>query len=414
MQIRRLQLKFKAPGDYDIAYNHLQSMGLWMTATNTGRQQAPPSVPSPALNSSSPLSLTSSRGLLAQSASNSYSSSSPSGRVNRPFTALTAPTSVESQVQEAAHARPASSYTGSFSNDTRKRTPSLSGPLKPPEYFARPTSATSLALSSPAQTYASNDQAFPSYAQERQSSRPETAMLFNRPDTPEAALPPRRELPFSRLTLPSSPGSDHARPASRPSTGMMGPPPLPQRVANLRPASSRAATESELPPLPKPTIVNSAELQPSWMRQAPRASNNDQSTAPRTPAIYDEGQENRSMSSSSSNFSPLSYKRAASNTSPPNRPLSSLSSSSQNRRHTASPTSQPSPSTSNQNETAVEIGNPIKMNLNTDLAEYAKQPEESRRAALNEFLFKSLESDNFLTLLEDMETCWARAGLGMK
>jgi hypothetical protein len=386
-----------------------------MTATHTNQSRAPPS--NPTFNSSSPLSLTFSRGSVAQNTSASHSSARLAETTNRPFTAVTAPTSVESQLQEAAHARPASSYTGRF-NDTHNRTPSLTGPLRPPEYFTRPTSATSLALNSSASVYAPDEQRFSTHTEAHQSSRPETAMLFNRPDTADAALPPRRELPFSRLSLPQSAGTDHTRPASRPSTGgMMGPPPLPQRVANLRPASSRAATEPELPPLPKPTIVSSAQQQPSWMRQAPRTPENNQVTSPSTQAVFDDGQENRSLSSASSNFSPLSYKRATSNTSPPNRPLSSLSNSSQNRRHTASPSSQPSPSTprtAHQSDLPAEMGNKLDLDLSTDLAEYAKQPEEDRRAALNEFLFKNLESENFLTLLEDMETCWARAGLGMK
>lgn len=385
-----------------------------MTATHTNQSRAPPS--DPTFSSTSPLSLTSARGYVAQNTSASCSSARPAETTDRPFTAVTAPTSVESHLQEAAHARPASSYTGRF-NDTRIRTPSLTGPLRPPEYFTRPTSATSLALNTSSSAYAPDEQPFSIHTETHQSSRPETAMLFNRPDTPEAALPPRRELPFSRLSLPQSAGTDHARPTSRPSTGMMGPPPLPQRVANLRPASSHAATEPELPPLPKPTIVSSAQQQPSWMRQAPRTPENNQVTSPKPQALFDDGQENRSLSSPSSNFSPLSYKRAASNTSPPNRPLSSLSNSSQNRRHTASPSSQSSPSTprtAHQSDLRTETGNKLDLDLSTDLAEYAKQPDEDRRAALNEFLFKNLESDNFLTLLEDMETCWARAGLGMK
>jgi hypothetical protein len=42
------------------------------------------------------------------------------------------------------------------------------------------------------------------------------------------------------------------------------------------------------------------------------------------------------------------------------------------------------------------------------------QSAEGRRAALNEFIFQQLENDDFITLLEDMETAWARTGLGMK
>lgn len=381
-----------------------------MTTAGAGQSRAPTSVST--LKSSSTISINSERSHVAQNTGAPYTASRATEIASRPFTAVTAPTCIESQVQEAAHARPASSYTS-------RRAPSLTGPLRPPEYFARPTSATSLALDNSTSVYASNDQTHSTYTPAFQSSdsRSETAMLFNRPDTAEAALPPRRELPFSRLSSPRSAGSDDARPNSRLSTGLMGPPPLPQRVASLRPASSRAATDAELPPLPKPTIVNSAQQQPSWMRQAPRTPENDHTTSSGTQEAYGDTQENRSPTSSSSNFSPLAYKRASSNTSPPNRPLSSLSDSSQNRPHTDSPSSQlssPISQTIPKIHVHAETSNQSNLNLSTDLSDYAMQPEEGRRAALNEFLFKNLENDNFLTLLEDMETCWARAGLGMK
>jgi hypothetical protein len=89
----------------------------------------------------------------------------------------------------------------------------------------------------------------------------------------------------------------------------------------------------------------------------------------------------------------------------------------QNRRHTdsASPLSTPPTSTSFQQTQVLAGPSRAKAALdNNDLAAYVMQSEEARRAALNEFIFKQLESDNFLTLLEDTETCWARSGLGMK
>jgi hypothetical protein len=48
-----------------------------------------------------------------------------------------------------------------------------------------------------------------------------------------------------------------------------------------------------------------------------------------------------------------------------------------------------------------------------NLAAYTMQSDEGRRAALNEFIFRQLESEDFLTLVEDMETSWARVALGM-
>jgi hypothetical protein len=52
-------------------------------------------------------------------------------------------------------------------------------------------------------------------------------------------------------------------------------------------------------------------------------------------------------------------------------------------------------------------------NEHDGLAAYAMQSDEGRRAALNEFIFRHLESDDFLTLVEDLETAWARTALGM-
>jgi len=339
---------------------------------------------------------------------------------SRPYTATNAPTSVESSVQEAAHVRPSSAYTG-YGNGARDRTTSFSGPLRPPEYFARPDSATSavLDLNSAPHSYYQHERPFETVEQMPQSSndRPETAMLYNRPDTAESALPPRRELPFARSSVPRSAGSDSARPASRPSSVMMGPPPLPARVASLRPPSSRSANlETELPPLPKPTIISTAQQQPSWMQQPPRTPNQDQTTPPSAQPEIFEDQENR-PSSSASNSSPLSYKRSATTMNSSGRPLSSLGSAAQNRRRTESQSPLPSPPTSDtphQTHTLAEQGGASEAAPKDNLSAYAMQSPEGRRAALNEFLFQQLENPSFLTLLEDMETCWARAGLPKK
>jgi hypothetical protein len=349
-------------------------------------------------------------------------SSSPPARLTefsqRPYTATNAPTSVESQVQESAHARPSSAYTG-YGNSAHDRTTSFSGPLRPPEYFARPDSDTStvLDLTSATSAYQRHDRPFESveHAPQASNDRPETAMLYNRPDTAEANLPPRRELPFSRSSLPRSAGSDSVRPSSRPSSVMMGPPPLPARVASLRPPSNRAVNpEAELPPLPKPTVISSAQQQPSWMQNPPRTPDQDQITPPSAQIPVIDDQENRPQSSSSQNSSPLSYKRASSMVVPNTRPLSSLGSAAQNGRRTESQSSQSMPPTSNtlrQGHVLHDKSDAAEAAPNDDLATYALQSAEGRRAALNEFLFRHLEDPNFLTLLEDMETCWARAGL---
>ncbi|KAI4950094.1 hypothetical protein J4E91_004750 [Alternaria rosae] len=53
-------------------------------------------------------------------------------------------------------------------------------------------------------------------------------------------------------------------------------------------------------------------------------------------------------------------------------------------------------------------GATMSVNENNQLATYAMQSDEGRRAALNEFVYRHLESDDFLTLVQDMETAWAR------
>jgi hypothetical protein len=325
---------------------------------------------------------------------------------NRPFTAVTAPTSIESQVQEAAYTRPVSSYTG-HADGALNRKISFSGPLRPPEYFTRPSSATSTILDLSASTYLSNDRSHMPI----EDSRPNFTI---RPDTAEAALPPRRELPFQRPSMPRSAGSDGSRPSSRPSTGLMGPPPLPQRVASLRPASSRAAnSESELPSLPKPSLSAGAQQQPSWMQQPPRTPNQDQSPPPSSQASPNlcEDKENLPPWSSSSNFSPLPYKRPASG------PLSSLSDVAQKMHHSESHSplsTPPTSSTFHQPQLCTGTCGVLQLAAGRDLANYALQSPEDRRAGLNEFIFKHLEDDNFVTLVEDMEACWGRVGLGMR
>jgi hypothetical protein len=338
---------------------------------------------------------------------------------NRPYTAVTAPTIIEAQVQEAAHTRPASAYTD-YADGTRNRHVSLSGPLRPPEYFARPDSATSAVLNLSTPVYASSDHSSITREHVPQISDggPESVLNVSRPYTAEAALPPRRELPFPRSSVPRSAGSDSSRPSSRPSTGMMGPPPLPARVASLRPASSRSVNQgAKLPPLPKPTIVASAHQQPSWMQQPPRTPEEKQIIPSSTQTATFDELKSGPLSSTSPNSSPLSYDRVAPNLSPFTRPLSSLSDAAQNRQRTGSQSPLSTPPTSNtfrESSVVAERENAIDSAANENLASYAMQSDETRRAALNEFVFKHLEDDNFLTLLEDMETCWARAGLGMK
>jgi hypothetical protein len=63
---------------------------------------------------------------------------------------------------------------------------------------------------------------------------------------------------------------------------------------------------------------------------------------------------------------------------------------------------------------SAETRGALQLVAGSDLTDYAMQSPEDRRAVLNEFIFKHLEDDNFITLVEDMEACWARVGMGMK
>jgi hypothetical protein len=190
------------------------------------------------------------------------------------------------------------------------------------------------------------------------------------------SLPPRRELPFQRSSLPRSSGSDTARPSSRPSTGLMGPPPLPARVATLRPSSAQASfSDSELPPLPQPTVVESTR------QRSPHTPTSDAGAFARASnAIFEES------NTPSSSSSPLPYGR------------SSLSFSS---THATS------------NDTRRDHTFPPLPKHNDTLTSYAMQSDEQRREALNAFILQHLDSDAFATLVEDMETCWARVALGL-
>jgi hypothetical protein len=196
---------------------------------------------------------------------------------------------------------------------------------------------------------------------------------------------------------------------------MMGPPPLPARVASLRPSSSsRVANQlPELPALPKPTVIDVAPQQASWMQRPPRTPNQDQNTPPSAQPTVLEEKENRPASSSSQTSSPLTYKRTVSSTGLPARPLSSsISNTTHNRRRTGSFSPLSTLPTSELYQDRTLSGEAS--STNDDLAAYAMQSEEGRRAALNEMIFQCLADDNFITLLEDMETCVSKQGFGMR
>lgn len=432
-KLRRIQMRLKSDKDFDTLFNHLLQLGLYMSGTKGALPQSTPTVPSP-----SPARALSSRPILTAF---TYSEQPDRGPVagelscppsrlaeisSRPYTSHNAPSTLDSQLQGAPYTRPVSATPG-YASGEGNISASFSSPLAPPVFFARPTSATSdiLGRSHLDSPYAS-DQHMPTIEESPCTStkRPSTAMLFNRPNSanrPASAnrpdsvetLPPRRELPFPRLSSPRSSGSDNMRP----STGTMGPPPLPARVASGRPSSSRSSNskEIELPPLPQPTVISKTARGKQVMQQPPRTPNQDQYSLQRAKTSPHEGVESRSPLTSSPVSSPLSFRKLSSTVLP--TPFGSLSNTAQKTHHPMSHNAADTPPTSvasHRGATVSYMGSAIGMNGNDGLAAYALQSDEGRRAALNEFVYRHLESEDFLTLVQDMETAWARVALGMQ
>ena len=293
----------------------------------------------------------------------------------RPYTAVSAPTAVESHIQEAAHARPNSAFPSSSFGPQN--------PLTPPMYFPRPDSASVVSPGYP--SFPPRDRPVASIEQhEISTSRPETALLYDRPDT--ADLPPRRELPFRRDSTSS--GNDGLRPQSRPSTGLMGPPPLPTRVNDLRPGSARTASlESELPPLRQPTILGEVSKAISTQQRphTPRPASKGRAKPAQTLTAYED-----QLSFSPTSSSPQAYPTPAATS-----PVAA------------------SPSTSGtENTVDRSLASALSGDSENALKAYAMQNDDGRKTALNDFILKALDNNDFLTLVEDMETNWARLGLG--
>lgn len=400
MQVRRLQIRFRSNEDFDHVYHHLHDLGLRMSPPQSQSKDRG----STASSEQSRASIRP-RTSLIRSAAQRTGPTCPPSRLSeisaRPHTALSAPTALESQIQETAHVRPHSAFLGSTFASTN--------PLTPPMYFPRPDSASvvspdcSLDISPRDRPLATIEQ------HEASISRPETALLYDRPDTAE--LPPRRELPFRRDSLPMSSGSDHVRPQSRPSTGVMGPPPLPSRVSELRPGSARTISlDSELPPLRQPTVVPDATNTTSAQQRphTPLSPSRGRSKPVQATAMCEEQQ---SFSPASS--SPRAYQTPASTGPSAPQPFRALDSGTHNRRQSALPGVLASPPASGSKDRTDRIFDAaFSGDMENMLRGYAIQSDAGRKAALNDFIFKSLDNNDFLTLVEDMEMNWARLGLG--
>ncbi|KAF3037833.1 hypothetical protein E8E12_008026 [Didymella heteroderae] len=397
-KIRRLQIRFRTNEDYDRVYAHLHHLGLFMT---------PPASKDRASTATSDQSRASKQPPLptVRTEHQRLGPSCPPSRLSeissRPYTAISAPTVIESQIQEVAHANPYSAFTSS--NCT------LTNPLTPPVHFQRPDSASVVSPDRPT-SFLPREQPIATIEQHDVSAaRPDTALLYDRPDTAE--LPPRRELPFRRDSLPTSSGSDKNRPHSRPSTGVMGPPPLPSRVSDLRPGSARTISlESELPPLRQPTIVTSAAKTTAG-QQRPHTPLPTSKSCSKPVQILNVFEEQNSFAPAPS--SPHSYPTPAATSPLATRPPSALSSDAQNRPGSASPDVFASlPTAAGRDRTDRTTVPTYSRDAENALKAYAMQSDDRRKAALNNFIFKCLDNNDFLMLVEDMETNWARLGLG--
>lgn len=335
---------------------------------------------------------------------------------SRPHTAANAPSPFESRPQEASPIRPLSATLG-YSKGDALTSSSFSGPLNPPVLFPRPHSATADILGRSYNLSFSADRQISTTEDVAQGSteRPETAMLFNRPDTAET-LPPRRELPFQRLSEPRSSGSDTARTSDRPLTGLMGPPALPSRTAVQRPSSSLSASSKDvdLPPLPQPTVIEKNRGKQT-MQQAPRTPNQDQNTFQRAKASPHSRIEKQPFTSSSPTSSPLAFGKSSSSAFPSPHPLSTPGAMARSLQEpifqlhhsfVTPPASEAIQQDSHAFSTAASDAQ--------RLAAYTQLSDEERRVMINDLIFRHLESEDFLVLVEDVETAWARVALGMR
>ncbi|KAF2844894.1 hypothetical protein T440DRAFT_461400 [Plenodomus tracheiphilus IPT5] len=428
-KVRRAQIKFTGSQDYDAAYSQLHQLGLRMTASHDARPYTPSSSSSPSRASSVRPSVTAAT--CPDRAPLGGLSCPPchlAGIVSRPFTASNASMATYTQPQQVTRSRPFSALAGySYANPTALAT--SSDPLTPPVYFPRPSSATTDLLQQSSSNTNRSPQGhsiMPTLA-DASRSNDECAAVSVLPGSPhsvEAPLPPRRELPFQRPSAPFSIGSDTARPPSRPPIGLMGPPPLPVRVTSSRPSSAReGALDTELPQLPQPTVVAKPVPQEPIAQKPPCTPNTNQHIPTDMGSILHQAMESPRPSSSSSNTrnspksSPSFLRRTNSVFSSPlefNISSGNVIQDSQRASSRSNPTTPPTSDAMAHDQTVLPSYRPNDDGTFDDLRAYVMQPGEGRRAALNQFIFRHLENDDFLTLVEDMETCWARAALGMK
>ncbi|KAH9864176.1 hypothetical protein J1614_010110 [Plenodomus biglobosus] len=431
LKVRRVQIKFKSNQHYDAAYSKLHQLGLRMAPSNDSQAGARPYTPSLASRGLPHKSSLAAATVLDQTPSGALSCppSHLADFTSRPFTASDASVSTHTPLQEVVQSRPFSALPGYNYADSNIPGPS-SGALTPPVYFARPSSATTALLqqSLTNATLSPRGDSFTSASEDaarHSGSYTDVSMPSNSPHSIEASLPPRRELPFQRSSAPPSPGSDTIRPPSRPYTGLMGPPPLPVRVNSLRPALARDdAMETELlqlslPPLPTKFGSRQQAAKKSPQPRTPDTSQDEcldlrhishrdiESQRPSTFSPHNSASPGPSPSFVRMSNSVFSTVRVSD--SPGSVPQGSGRATSLN-----TPATRPTCETMQHENSGLSASRTVNDCDVDGLRVYIMQSEDQRRDALNEFIFQHLENDNFLTLVEDMETCWARVALGMR
>jgi hypothetical protein len=378
-KIRRLQLKFASNQDFDVAVNHLRTLGLHMSASpapaKSARSLAVAGPPCPPAR-------------LAETP-------------NRPSTALANFAYSTIPAVSSPLAQHSFTFTPSQEEDVRARPASAHPalvPFDPPlEQFSRPNSSSS--ISAPFHSALSTIEEEVGSCTVRHNLAASTTQRKSSLDL----LPPPRELPFGRSSPPKSAGSDG--PGSRPSSGVMGPPPLPpSTLRNLE--NMAVVNNSDVSAHPMPSFMQ--ELQ-STSSTRPR-SRQDSAQRLDLPALPTPTfvQDNEKSGRSSSPASSVTANAINCN----NHPHCATTASAQN----IVPQTSHAPASSDSaamDRVWAELNNHNHATSQQNLDAYAMQSSEGRAATLNEMMVQLLEDDSFLTLVEDVSTCWATIGLGL-
>lgn len=354
-------MRFASPQDFDVAYDHVRELGLWFTPTQKARSASPvrsgPSCPPSQL----------------------------SEITGRPGTAMPSSSAAVLNPNDTVTGLRPSTASFFSSSTASSRRPDSAAALSPYE----PTIRSPL------------------------SARPNTASSVIASD-----LPPRRELPFERLDTPDSTGNNSIRPGSRPLSGVMGPPPMPgtARAGTKRPNSRAGSSHStELPPLRKPTYISKTLTAQAAKLNGGLGSTLDarDTLRPQSAITQHSYTAMEQMMSSAPVLTPNTPRPASSYNTATMHALG-LVNNKNNPVELSSALETPPGSDLNMLGSSPAENKGDNEQHAEDLAMYAQQPNESRLNELNKFIFRHLEDDNFLTLVDDMQMAWARIGTGLE